>query len=84
MIRLPSPLKWVDEGMVLRSYQDKDDWNAIDPNLAIEDERRIWLTWGSFWGGIKMRRLDAATGKPSGTDAGMHTLSSRPRVGALR
>ncbi len=22
--------KWTDEGMVLRSYQDKDDWNAID------------------------------------------------------
>src|ERR1035441_9278297 len=24
---------WTDEGMVLRSFQDKDDWNAIDPNL---------------------------------------------------
>jgi len=26
---------WTDEGMVLRSFQDKDDWNAIDPNLAL-------------------------------------------------
>ena len=71
--------KWVDEGMVLRSYQDQDDWNAIDPNLVMEDEKNVWLTWGSFWGGIKMRRLDPATGKPSSTDTVMHALSSRPR-----
>src|SRR5262249_10247433 len=30
--------KWEDEGMVLRSYQDKDDWNAIDPNLFYENK----------------------------------------------
>jgi arabinan endo-1,5-alpha-L-arabinosidase len=71
--------KWVDEGMVLRSYQDKDDWNAIDPNLVLEDDRNAWLTWGSFWGGIKMRRVDPTTGKLSTTDTTMHSLSSRPR-----
>jgi arabinan endo-1,5-alpha-L-arabinosidase len=71
--------KWVDEGMVLRSYEDKDDWNAIDPNLFIEDERHAWLTWGSFWGGIKMRRIDPATGKLSTIDDTMYSLSSRPR-----
>ena len=71
--------KWTDEGMVLRSYTDKDDWNAIDPNLVIEDEKNVWLTWGSFWGGIKMRRIDPSTGKLSSTDTTMHALSSRPR-----
>ena len=70
---------WVDEGMVLRSYVEKDDWNAIDPNLVIEDEKNVWLTWGSFWGGIKMRRVDPATGKLSDTDTTMHALSSRAR-----
>ena len=54
--------KWTDEGMVLRSYQDKDDWNAIDPNLVL-DGRDAWLTWGSFWGGITMRRIDQSSGK---------------------
>jgi arabinan endo-1,5-alpha-L-arabinosidase len=72
--------QWVDEGMVLRSYADRDDWNAIDPNLVIEDERNVWLAWGSFWGGIKLRRLDPATGKPSSADTTLHTLSARPRV----
>jgi arabinan endo-1,5-alpha-L-arabinosidase len=71
--------KWIDAGMVLRSYQDKDDWNAIDPNLVIEDDTRMWLTWGSFWGGIKMRRVDPSTGLLSTDDPTMYSLSSRPR-----
>ncbi|MPZ19684.1 MAG: family 43 glycosylhydrolase [Luteitalea sp.] len=70
---------WKDEGMVLRSYEARDDWNAIDPNLIIEDERSAWLAWGSFWDGIKMRRVDPATGKLSTSDTTMHSLSSRPR-----
>jgi arabinan endo-1,5-alpha-L-arabinosidase len=71
--------KWVDEGIVLRSFQDKDDWNAIDPNLVIENRRTAWLNWGSFWGGIKMRRVDPKTGKLSTTDTTLYSLSSRPR-----
>jgi arabinan endo-1,5-alpha-L-arabinosidase len=70
----------VDEGMVFRSFQDKDDWNAIDPNLFLEDTRNVWLNWGSFWGGIKMRRIDPKTGKFSEQDTTMHSLSSRPRT----
>ena len=70
--------KWSDEGMVVRSYQDKDDWNAIDPNLVLDGDT-AWLTWGSFWSGIKMRRIDRATGKLSTTDTTLHALSSRPR-----
>ena len=74
-----SDYRWIDEGLVLRSFTDKDDWNAIDPNLVIEDATNVWLAWGSFWGGIKMRRIDPATGKLSTTDTTMHSLSSRPR-----
>jgi arabinan endo-1,5-alpha-L-arabinosidase len=72
--------KWVDEGMVLRSYEEKDDWNAIDANFVAEDDKNVWLNWGSFWGGIKMRRLDPATGKLSTTDTTLHSLSARPRT----
>jgi arabinan endo-1,5-alpha-L-arabinosidase len=71
---------WVDEGMVLRSFQDKDDWNAIDPNLFVENPRSVWLNWGSFWGGIKMRRLDPRTGKLSTEDTTLYSLASRPRT----
>jgi len=71
---------WVDEGMVLRSFQDKDDWNAIDPNLFVENPRSVWLNWGSFWGGIKMRRLDPRSGKLSTEDTTLYSLASRPRT----
>lgn len=74
--------KWVDEGMVLRSEQEKDDWNAIDPHLFIEDKHRVWLDWGSFWGGIKMKRIDPGTGKLSAKDTTVYSTARRrlPRV----
>jgi arabinan endo-1,5-alpha-L-arabinosidase len=68
--------RWVDEGLVVASTPD-DDWNAIDPNLAFDDKGNPWLVWGSFWGGIKMRRVDAATGKLSTSDTTLHSLASR-------
>ena len=71
--------RWRDHGLVVRSFENRDDWNAIDPNLVIEDSRNLWLVWGSFWSGIKMRRVDPATGKLSTADATLHALSSRPR-----
>jgi arabinan endo-1,5-alpha-L-arabinosidase len=72
--------RWTDQGMILRSYADRDDWNAIDPNLFVDDDGTAWLAWGSFWSGIKMRRVDRATGKLSADDSTMHALSRRPRT----
>jgi arabinan endo-1,5-alpha-L-arabinosidase len=71
--------KWVDQGMVVRSRPGEDDFNAIDPNLVIEDATNAWLSWGSFWGGIMMRRVDPQTGKLSTVDTTLHKLSARPR-----
>ena len=70
--------KWVDEGMVFRSHKG-DDFNAIDPNLAVDEAGGQWLDFGSFWGGIKMRRIDANTGKLSRSDTTLYSLASRPR-----
>ncbi|MEX2316242.1 MAG: family 43 glycosylhydrolase [Pirellulales bacterium] len=71
--------KWVDEGLVVRSRTGQDDFNAIDPNLVIEDEKNVWLTWGSFWGGVMLRRIDPATGKLSESDTTLHKPASRSR-----
>jgi len=68
--------RWVDEGKVVESMP-ADDWNAIDPNLAVDDEGGQWLVWGSFWGGIKMRRVDPETGKLKANDTTLHSLASR-------
>jgi arabinan endo-1,5-alpha-L-arabinosidase len=72
--------RWVDEGLVVRSREDQDDWNAIDPNLVIESPQDLWLAWGSFWDGIKMRRVDPRTGKLSAADATLHALARRDRA----
>lgn len=73
--------KWVDQGMVVRSEPGIDDFNAIDPNLVVQDKHHVWLCWGSFWSGIKMQRVDPKTGKLSPTDNTIYSLASRPRTG---
>lgn len=73
--------EWSDQGLVLRSRAGEDDFNAIDPNIVIEDEQNVWMCWGSFWGGIMMCRLDPETGKPPQGDAKIYNLASRPRLG---
>jgi arabinan endo-1,5-alpha-L-arabinosidase len=70
---------WRDEGMVIAS-QAENDWNAIDPNLVIDENDNVWLAFGSFWGGIKMRRIDAATGKLSAEDETLYALAWRPET----
>src|SRR5512146_1918034 len=69
---------WHDEGLILES-KATDDFNAIDPNYTEDGEHHAWLAFGSFWTGIKMRALDAATGKPSATDTKIYALASRVR-----
>jgi arabinan endo-1,5-alpha-L-arabinosidase len=59
--------KWVDHGLVLRSFAT-DDFNAIDPNLVLDEKGDAWMSFGSFWTGIKMRKLDRKTGLLSRTD----------------
>lgn len=50
--------KWEDHGIVIRSIPDRDMWNAIDPNLIIDEEGTPWLAFGSFWNGLKLVKLD--------------------------
>ena len=69
--------RWVDQGKVIQSIPE-NQWNAIDPNVVIDHNGDAWLNWGSFWGGIKMRKLDLATGMPSRTDSTLYALAARP------
>lgn len=75
---------WIDRGLVLESKVE-DDFNAIDPNLVIDTNGRAWLAFGSFWTGIKMRRIDRATGKLSIEDPKFYSLATRvPQESAIR
>ena len=68
--------KWVDQGMVTRSHPSYN-WNAIDPNLSFDADGTPWLSFGSFWSGIKMQRVDPSSGKLSTTDTTLYALASR-------
>ncbi|OKI13130.1 arabinan endo-1,5-alpha-L-arabinosidase [Nocardiopsis sp. TSRI0078] len=65
---------WRDEGLVVESFPS-DDFNAIDPHLQVDDQGRWWLAFGSFWSGIKMIRIDPATGKRY--DGALYSIAGR-------
>lgn len=57
--------KWVDKGEVLHSVPGRDLWNAIDPNLIVDDHGTAWMDFGSFWSGIKLVKLNASMTAPA-------------------
>lgn len=67
---------WVDEGEVIRS-RPTNNWNAIDPNLTFDTTGQPWLVFGSYWSGIKLRKLDLTTGKPATDDETLYSLAQR-------
>jgi arabinan endo-1,5-alpha-L-arabinosidase len=69
--------KWVDKGLVLES-KTEDNFNAIDPNFVLDGNDGEWLVFGSFWDGIKMRRLNDA-GSLSTTDSTFYSLARRAK-----
>jgi arabinan endo-1,5-alpha-L-arabinosidase len=72
--------KWMDQGEVYESKAG-DDSNAIDPNILV-DERgdRVWLTYGSYWTGIKQREIDPSSGYLLESNPRRYNLVNRPEV----
>lgn len=57
---------WQDHGLVINTTSSSD-WNAIDPDLVVDEHGNPWLTMGSWNSGIKVMRLNPITMKPIGT-----------------
>ena len=55
------PGSWTNQGVVVQT-SNSSDHNAIDPNLVVDQSGAWWLTYGSYWTGIKLVRINAATG----------------------
>jgi arabinan endo-1,5-alpha-L-arabinosidase len=59
---------WADQGAVLCSNMGtNDNWNAIDPNIVVDDAGTPWMAFGSFWSGLKIVKIDPTTGARSDT-----------------
>ena len=68
---------WTHQGLIIET-NDSSTYNAIDPNLFVDPQGQWWLTFGSFWTGLKLIRLDPTTGRRSTTDTVVRSLATRP------
>lgn len=71
--------QWVDRGLVLESNRG-DDFNALDPAILVDSDGSVWLTYGSYWTGIKQRQVDPATGMLLASNPTRYDLATRPGV----
>ncbi|QBE65542.1 arabinan endo-1,5-alpha-L-arabinosidase [Pseudoduganella lutea] len=70
--------KWEDQGMVIQSVPGRDLWNAIDPAVIADEQGNGWMSFGSFWTGLKLFKLNADWTKPAEPQE-WHTIARRER-----
>lgn len=63
---LKSP-NWQDLGIVVQSYGGSGEINAIDPALFRDHDGKVYLSYGSFFGGIGLAEVNQSTGKLAGS-----------------
>ena len=73
--------RWSDQGVVIQSNKG-DDFNAIDPAVTQAADGRLWLSFGSFWSGIKLIELDRGTGKRLSPDSPVRSLARNKSIEA--
>jgi arabinan endo-1,5-alpha-L-arabinosidase len=73
---------WTDHGPVVQS-RDGGDFNAIDPAVFLDDDGKLWLSFGSQWSGLKLVELDPRTGKRLKPDEPMVSLAAGSPIEAV-
>lgn len=69
--------EWVDEGQIIASADDTSVfYNTIDGSFVRDQGGQVWLTFGSFWGGIKLIPLNSTTLKP--LNSSMYSIAWNP------
>ena len=77
-----SNFNWIDHGKIIQSVPGRDMWNAIDPNLIIDENNIAWMAFGSFWNGIKLVKLDSTLMAVAQPET-WYTIASRKRSATL-
>ena len=73
------PNSWVEQGLVVRTTE-AGDANAIDPCIFQDAEGRPWLSYGSYWTGIKLIQIDPSTGLQASWNTALTSIAGRPGV----
>jgi arabinan endo-1,5-alpha-L-arabinosidase len=76
---------WIDSGGPILQSVSGTAYNAIDPNILIDygtgtTVQHVWMTFGSFFGGIYQREINPATGQLLATNTTLYHLASQPGV----
>ena len=74
--------EWVDRGKVIQSYPGVTNWNAIDPNIVEDDNGLAYMSFGSFWGGLKLVELTPDRTAVAGDSLQLPTIASRVQQSA--
>jgi len=72
------PKTWADQGLAVRTGRDTD-YNAIDPCIFQDAGGKPWLSFGSYFSGIKLFEIDPATGKQAAGGT-VTSLADRPHT----
>jgi arabinan endo-1,5-alpha-L-arabinosidase len=58
---------WTDLGIVVESFGGSSEINAIDPALFRDHNGKVYMSYGSFFGGIGVAEINQSTGKLAGS-----------------
>ncbi|GGJ35597.1 family 43 glycosylhydrolase [Deinococcus roseus] len=67
---------WTDLGAIVQSSSTTTAFNAIDANVHWDSSAGWYLSWGSFFSGIKIQKMATMTS----LTGSVYTLASRPGV----
>jgi arabinan endo-1,5-alpha-L-arabinosidase len=73
--------QWTDCGLVIQSATT-NDFNTIDPAIFQDGDGKLWMSFGSFWSGIKLIQLDPKTGKRIAPDSPIYSLAHNDSIEA--
>ncbi len=73
---------WVDQGPVITT-NNNSIVNAIDPAVFRDTNGDVWFTYGSFFGGLRLTQLDAATGKIKDQNNQVAVANADPEAACL-
>ena len=73
------PKGWKDQGIVINSGPNTD-FNTIDPCIFVDAGGAPWLSFGSYFSGIKVIKIDPVTGKQAAGDKSIYPVAEHPQA----
>lgn len=73
--------KWSEPKLVIKS-DPSCNFNAIDPGVIVDEDDKLWMSFGSFWSGMQLIELDPDTGLRIASDSPITPLAHADSIEA--